>query len=331
LGFNNQRGFVNAVLRNYQRRADELSANAIGSQTATLNFPPWWIKEMQRSTPDFETVLRSQNEHPPMTLRVNRAKLSIEEAHAKLNGAELVHEIVGYDALMLAQAVDVYRIPGFDAGEFSVQDAGAQLAAQLLDADESCVRILDACAAPGGKTGHLLEELRASGRRDLVSVLALDVDATRTQQIQSNLLRIGESCEVKVADAANTKQWWDGQLFDRILLDAPCSASGTARRNPDIRWSRRQTDIAQFAQTQRRLLDALWAVLKPGGKLLYATCSIFKAENDEQITAFVAANNDCAVEQIDRELGTMALRNGYLLPTGINDGFYYARLLKRAS
>jgi 16S rRNA (cytosine967-C5)-methyltransferase len=331
LGFNSQRGFVNAVLRNYQRRAQELNAQSIGSPTALLNFPQWWITEVRRTTPHAEPVLQSQNEHPPMTLRVNQAKLSMQQAQSKLQEAGIAHQVVGPNALMLDQAIDVHRIPGFDIGEFSVQDAGAQLAARLLSIDGSCTRILDACAAPGGKTGHLLEQLRANGLREQVKVLALDVDAARMKQVESNLNRLAESCELRVANAATVDQWWDGEPFDRILLDAPCSASGTARRNPDIRWSRRESDIAQFAFTQRKLLDALWRVLKPGGKMLYSTCSIFKAENDEQISGFATTNKDCLVEYIDEEFGFFALKDGYLLPTTINDGFYYARLTKRVS
>jgi 16S rRNA (cytosine967-C5)-methyltransferase len=217
-------------------------------------------------------------------------------------------------ALQLLAPVPVDRLPGFAAGALSVQDAGAQQAARLMDLHEG-QRVLDACAAPGGKTAHMLELAH-------VELTALDDDADRLRRVSANLERLGLEADIRCADAGDLDAWWDGEAFDRVLLDAPCSASGVVRRHPDIKWLRRPADIPGFARQQQRLLDALWKVLAPGGKLLYATCSIFREENQEGIDRFLARRPDA------RPCGAMPGQGGLLLPNEEHDGFYYALLQK---
>jgi 16S rRNA (cytosine967-C5)-methyltransferase len=220
------------------------------------------------------------------------------------------------DSLRLVQPVPVERLPGFFEGDCSVQDGGAQWAARLL-APEAGMRVLDACCAPGGKTGHLLELAD-------VEMTALDVDSVRLERVADNLKRLGLSATLKAGDAAKPDTWWDGVPFDRILADVPCSASGVARRHPDIKWLRRPQDFAQFATQQRDMLDALWGCLKPGGTLLYATCSIFPQENANQIADFIARHADAR----RLPLLTGLPQSGQLLPNERHDGFYYALLAK---
>jgi 16S rRNA (cytosine967-C5)-methyltransferase len=250
-----------------------------------------------------------------MTLRVNRRKRSVEAYLAQLAALGIDARRVGEVAVRLAQPRGVERLPGFAAGEVSVQDAGAQLAAPLLDARDG-MRVLDACAAPGGKCAHLLE------LADL-DLLALDRDAERAARIGATHARLGLAAEVRVADAGDPDRWWDGKPFDRVLLDVPCSASGVVRRHPDIKWLRREADLDGFAREQSRLLAALWQVLVPGGKLLYATCSVFAEENGAVIDAFLARHDDA------RQLPLPGIGGGSLLPDDEHDGFFYALLEKR--
>jgi 16S rRNA (cytosine967-C5)-methyltransferase len=238
----------------------------------------------------------------------------------RLTDAGLTARQTGPAAVTLDKAVAVHILPGFAEGHVSVQDAGAQWAAMLLDVRPG-QRVLDACAAPGGKTGHILELAD-------VDLTALDVDATRLARVQDNLDRLGVKARLVQGDAARPDTWWDGRPFDRILADVPCSASGVTRRNPDIKWLRRPDDIAGFARQQAAMLDALWQCLAPGGKLLYATCSVFNEENDLQVQAFVARQSASGLGNVERSPLAEALENNRILPDADHDGFFYALLHK---
>jgi 16S rRNA (cytosine967-C5)-methyltransferase len=222
--------------------------------------------------------------------------------------------------VLLQKALPAARVPGLAEGLVSVQDAAAQLAAPLLDLSDG-MRVLDACAAPGGKSGHVLELAD-------VDLTALDSDAARLERVRANLARLGFAARVLCGDACEPASWWDGAPFDRILLDAPCSASGIARRRPDIKWLRRESDIAQYAQLQSRMLDALWQTLASGGKLLYATCSVFQEENREQVARFLERHRDARRLALPAVGNDLHADSGQLLPDGRHDGFYYALLQK---
>lgn len=309
------KAFVNAVLRNFQRNREQLLGNADTTDQGRYSYPGWWIDRLRRELPaEAESVLRAGNARPPMTLRVNRRRLSPEQYQQQLAAAGMESRQLENGALLLAHPVPVEQLPGFAPGEVSVQDAGAQLVAPALDLANG-MRVLDACAAPGGKTAQILETAD-------VELNALDVDPVRLQRVKANLDRLGLSAQLQCADAAALGSWWDGRSFDRVLLDAPCSASGVVRRHPDIKWLRRPADIGGFAVQQQRLLDALWKVVARSGKLLYVTCSIFSEENQEGVDRFVARQPDARV------LGGMPGRDGLLLPNDEHDGFYYALLQK---
>ncbi len=317
------RGFANAVLRNFQRRRAELEDAAVADPEARWNLPLWWLERLQAQYPsDWQAIVAAQNAHPPMTLRVNRRRSSVADYLGKLDEAGIEARQSGEWALTLQRPVPVGELPGFFDGLVSVQDLGAQLAATYLGAADG-ERVLDACAAPGGKTGHLLE------LHDL-DLVALDSDAGRLSRVKENLDRLGFGtklsstlCATLVAgDAGDPAAWWDGRPFDRILLDAPCTASGVVRRHPDGKWLKRPEDVQQLARRQRRLMDALWPLLKPAGTLLYATCSLFREENADQVAAFLARHGDARSEAVP------ATRAGQLLPGPEMDGFFYARLLK---
>jgi 16S rRNA (cytosine967-C5)-methyltransferase len=304
------KGLINGVLRNFLRQRETLLA-AVGTDDQALHqHPQWWLARLRRAYPqDWQRIVAAGNSQPPMTLRVNRRRITSVDYLARLESAGHPARLVACSGLQLQKPVSVDALPGFFEGFVSVQDAGAQRAAELLDPAAGAY-VLDACAAPGGKTAHLLE------RTDL-ELLALDIDVGRTRRIEENLHRLNLSASVRVADCGAVDQWWDGRLFDAILADVPCSASGVVRRHPDIKWLRREGDIRRFAQTQTAILDALWPLLKPGGKLLYATCSVFPEENGAQIDAFL-------VRQPDAE----RLQTEQLLPLEDHDGFYYALLRK---
>ncbi len=323
-----QAGFINACLRRYLREAPALLKACEHNPEVQWNHPAWWVERVRADHPSqWERILRANQQPGPMSLRVNRRQLARDtyRAHLKAFGCE--SELLGTDGLMLSTPISVEGLPGYAEGHFSVQDAAAQRAAELLLDGRTwrpTDRVLDACAAPGGKTAHLLE------RADL-DLIALDVDPQRCQRIHENLQRLRLQADVRCADAADTDQWWDGRAFDAILLDAPCTASGIVRRHPDVRWLRRESDISALAAVQQRLLERLWPLLKPGGRFLYATCSVFRAEGDEQVQAFVDRHPDA------RWLPSP----GHLLPgpdfgggdindnvPGGYDGFYYARLDK---
>jgi 16S rRNA (cytosine967-C5)-methyltransferase len=308
---------VNAVLRNAIRRADQLESAAAASDEARWQHPRWWLDALRAAYPDdWTAIAASGNERPPMTLRVNRRQAGAAAYLEDLTAAGIAGRLLDDAAIRLDRPVGVDRLPGFADGQVSVQDWGAQRAAPLLDARPG-MRVLDACAAPGGKTAHLLE------LADL-DLLALDVDAARAVRIGDNMKRLGLSATVTAADCGDPDAWWDGRPFERILADVPCSASGVVRRHPDIKWLRRAGDIEGFAVRQRNIIDALWRVLAPGGKMLYASCSLFPQENGAQIDAFVARHQDAQRLPTDENKDEWQL-----LPNADHDGFYYALLAKR--
>ncbi len=312
-----RRGLANAVLRNFQRRRAELEKLADERPRARWSHPDWWIVKLQAEHPaHWQGILEASQQHPPFTLRVNCRHGDVASYLQRLAEAGLPARQAGPDAVTLDKAVPVHTLPGFDAGDVSVQDAGAQWAARLLDAQPG-ERVLDACAAPGGKAGHILE-------RAEVSLTALDLDVTRLARVEENLNRLQLSATLIQGDAAQPETWWDGRPFDRILADVPCSASGVVRRNPDIKWLRRPDDIAQFTAQQAAMLEALWRLLVPGGTLLYATCSVFNEENDGQVRAFLARH----ARDAERCPLPESLSDGSLLPAAEHDGFFYALLRK---
>ena len=318
---------LNACLRRFLRERDALLQDARQSDPVALwNHPRWWIDRLAADYPaHWQAILTAAQQPAPLVLRVNARRASAQAYCQRLAEAGIEAAPLGDQTARLAQPRPVQALPGFAAGDVSVQSAAAQMAAPLLLAGLTAPapRILDACAAPGGKTAHLLE------LAPLARVTALEIDPERSRLIQDNLTRLGLSADVRVADAADTAAWLregDG-AYDAILLDAPCSASGIAGRHPDARWLRRASDIDQLAAAQDRLLAALWPLLAPGGRLLYATCSVFRAEGQERVQAFVARNTGAALLPAPGHLlpGGAALGdNG-----GFDDGFFYALLHKR--
>ena len=310
-------GLVNAVLRNAQRRGPELSAAVQGNDAAYWQHPSWWIERVRADHPHaWQQVLEQGNVQAGMALRVNPRRCSVAAYLEALAAAGIGARAVGVQGVLLDQPCPVSLLPGFDRGWASVQDLGAQQAALRLDV-QAGMRVLDACAAPGGKTGHVLELADCD-------LLALDLSPARSQRVTDTLHRLDLSARVVSADCAQPHTWWDGRHFDRILADVPCSASGVVRRHPDAKWLRRADDVARFARTQRRILEALWQVLAPGGKFLYATCSVFRTENQDQVAEFVQRHDDCNRLPLD------AGADIQLLPRPEHDGFYYALLQKRA-
>ena len=309
------KGYVNALLRALLRERGSLEARIHAEPEARYQHPRWWIELLRRDHPaNWEAVLAAGNTHPPMCLRVNRRRLSVADYEGKLMAAGIPARRIGDQALLLQRPVAVERLPGFAAGEVSIQDAGAQRAARCLDL-AAAQRVLDACAAPGGKSGHILESAA-------VELVALEADAKRCARLARNLERLGVAARVRNSDCTRLADWWDGTPFDRVLADVPCSASGIARRHPDIKWLRRAADIAAFAARQGAILDALWQVLRPDGKLLYATCSVFAQENDAVIDALIARAPGAA----RLPLPDGAAAQG--LPDAERDGFYYALIHK---
>ncbi|MDH4215329.1 MAG: 16S rRNA (cytosine(967)-C(5))-methyltransferase RsmB [Gallionella sp.] len=315
-------GLVNAILRNFLRSRDTLLEQAALGAEGKYSYPQWWIDELQAQYGELSSaILEAGNRHPPMTLRVNRRNGTTADYLAQLLQNDLPARLIednllGLGALQLDKPVPVNKLPGFFDGLVSVQDAGAQYAAGLLDVHDG-MRVLDACAAPGGKTAHILECAQ-------VEMVAVDKDEKRLQRVAENLQRLGLNAQLKTGDAADPEKWWDGKAFQRILADVPCSASGVVRRHPDIKWLRRRTDIAGFAAQQLDILSALWRLLAQDGKLLYATCSVFRQENEQVIAAFLA-------HQPDAQRLPIALpdnSDGQMLPDDLHDGFFYALLQK---
>ena len=308
------KGLVNAVLRRFLREKEILLEKSNLSLTAKWNYPSWWIKETRRIYPkNWESILHVGNTAPPLTLRVNKRKTTVEGYLADLEAAGHPASAIGPYAIRLDNPLPVYRIPGFSEGLVSVQDAAAQLAAPLLELQDG-MRVLDACAAPGGKSGHMLEMAD-------IDLHALDSEPERLKKIDENLTRLQLHATIMAGDASK-KNWWDGNAFDCILADVPCTASGIIRRHPDIRWLRRPEDAKELAAISARILDNLWELLKPGGKLLLATCSVWPLESEWQADAFAKRNNAARLDA-----------PGQLFPTSDklkdHDGLFYALFKKQ--
>lgn len=318
------KGLVNAILRNFLRQKYQLVAKIRGSEGATYSYPQWWINKLKAQYPnDWQSMLEAGNLHPPMTLRVNTQKIGIDDYMQLLMRQDIEATHIGGQAVVLSKPVPVEKIPGFTDGVVSVQDYGAQLAAPLLDVKND-MRVLDACCAPGGKTGHILELAN-------VAMTSLDSDEIRLQRVQSNLDRLKLQANVVVGDASSSN-WWDGVCFDRILADVPCTASGIVRRHVDIKWLRRESDVASFAMQQAKILPNLWQMLAKGGKLLYVTCSVFNEENQGQVDKFLQNNADAmqlpfALPASHPQVDIRQL-NGQLISSTAHDGFFYALLQK---
>ncbi len=321
LGFPKAQGLVNAVLRNFLRRRDELDAAINATDLGRYSYPQWWIDRVAAEYPEsWREILEAGNARPPLTLRVNRRKIARDDYLEILRLQDIAAHAVGLQGIIIEKPRPVSLLPGFAEGQVSVQDAGAQLAAELLDVTDG-MRVLDACAAPGGKAAHLLELAD-------IDLTAADIDAQRLQRVTENLTRLSLNAKLLQADAGNAAAWANAGLFDRILADVPCTASGVVRRHPDIKWLRQPDDIAAMGQRQTRILDTLWQLLNRGGKLLYATCSVFNEENGLQVEQFMARHAD--VRQIAVSLSAEGLRqsHGQLFPDAAHDGFFYALLEK---
>ncbi len=316
-------GMINACLRAYQRRADSLNQDLACDNEASSAHPAWLLERLSHDWPSrCSDIIEANNQAAPMMLRVNRQKCSRDDYLNKLVQADIPAQALNScpDGILLDQAVDVYQLPGFEAGEVSVQDGAAQHVVRLMQLEPG-LRILDACAAPGGKTCHMLEH-----QAD-IQLLAMDLDASRLKQISENASRLNLEISLLCADASQPESWWDGQLFDRILLDAPCSGTGVIRRHPDIKLLRRPEDIAQLALRQQQLLDALWPLVRAGGMMIYTTCSVMKQENEQQIEAFLQRHHDATELQI-ADAPAHRTHVGYQRLPGddVMDGFYYACL-----
>ena len=322
------KALVNALLRRFLREREALTAAVLPDPVARWSYPQWWIDRVQREYPeDWQAVLAAGNARAPLVLRVNRRVTAREALLAAFDAAGLAGTPAGEYGVIVEPAGAIRAMPGFAEGAFSVQDLGAQLAAPLLQVLPG-QRVLDACAAPGGKTTHILELAD-------VELDALDSDEERLARVRDNLDRLrlaGRQVRVVAGDAGAPMEWWDGRPYDRILADVPCTATGVVRRHPDVKWLRREADSESFSRQQTRLLDALWTCLAPGGLLLYATCSVFDAENEAQVNAFVARHPEALRETIIFP-PEVARRGAQLLPSlpGAShnqDGFFYARLRK---
>lgn len=321
-------GFINAVLRRFCRERQSLIKRCSSQESVRCNAPSWWIKRYREVLGEkADSVFKVQHQHPPLSLRINKLKTTAESYLKVLQENGIKASPIGANGVVLDTPIPVEKIPGFFEGMVSVQDAGSQLAADILDAKEG-MRVLDACAAPGGKTGHIAEKAP-------VEILALEIDSTRAEKIKENMERLSLKCEVKVADAADVKHWWDGEPFDRILLDAPCTASGIVRRQPDIPWSRQPADIEKLAKMQKRLLERLWPLVKKGGRLLYAVCSVFPQEGENQIARFLEGFPDATLVPFERapsgqlRLIPTELRDADGKILEVHDGFFYALLEKK--
>ncbi|KAB0518152.1 16S rRNA (cytosine(967)-C(5))-methyltransferase RsmB [Pseudomonas extremorientalis] len=323
------KALLNAVLRRAQRESEALLAELEHDPVVRTAHPRWLQKSLKAFWPEqWEAICAANNAHPPMILRVNRRHHSRDAylqllTTAGINATPCVYSV---DGIVLEAATDVRNLPGFAEGWISVQDEAAQLAADLLDLAPG-QRVLDACCAPGGKTCHILEV-----EKDLAGVVAVDLEAKRLVRVRENLTRLGLSAELIAADGRDTATWWDGKPFQRILLDAPCSATGVIRRHPDIKLTRQPDDIAALAVLQGELLDAMWSTLEVGGILLYATCSTLPTENTEVIEAFLARTSGARELDLATAAGIKQPHGRQLLAQeGGHDGFYYAKLIKIAA
>jgi 16S rRNA (cytosine967-C5)-methyltransferase len=325
------KGLINGVLRNLQRqqatkesKGSEVSPTELPDAIA-FNHPSWFIKKVQLAYPEkWQDVLNANMQRPPMWLRVNQLHHNVDEYLALLAKENIEHLLVDEKsgAIRLTEAIDVNKLPGFQQGWVSIQDGAAQQAARLLDCQPDD-NVLDCCAAPGGKTCHILEY-----SPKIKAMTAIDIEASRLERVEENLQRLNLTAKVIAADAAApAEKWWDGELFDRILLDAPCSGTGVIRRHPDIKWLRKGQDIAALGELQQDILKNIWSLLKPGGTLLYATCSILPEENSQQVQHFIEKNSDAELVGITdnaTDIGWQILPNDNSM-----DGFYYAKLVKK--
>ncbi|MBL4823388.1 MAG: 16S rRNA (cytosine(967)-C(5))-methyltransferase RsmB [Colwellia sp.] len=323
------KALINGVLRNFVRASENnaLKKQEILPASIEYNHPSWFIKKVQQGYPTkWQKILQANQQKPPMWLRVNQRHHTSTEYQSLLATVEIDVSAIEplSHAIELARPTDVTKLPGFEQGWISVQDGAAQQSARLLDCQRGDL-VLDCCAAPGGKTCHILEQ-----RPDIASMTAIDIEASRLIRVEENLARLGLTAKVIAADAANAKTWWDGQQFDRILLDAPCSGTGVIRRHPDIKWLRKASDIEALVILQQQILKETWSLLKPGGTLLYVTCSILPQENSAQIKYFLKNNSDAELVSIDsNDKSEEGMLGWQLLPGEKNmDGFYYAKLLK---
>jgi 16S rRNA (cytosine967-C5)-methyltransferase len=323
------KALVNAMLRRYLREREALNTQvAAASPVARWSYPRWWIGRLEADHPrHWQEILAAGNERPPLTLRVNRRAGTRAALLARFAAEGVEAAAAGAEGIIVDPPRPVTTLPGFAEGAFAVQDLGAQLAAPLLDPHDG-MRVLDACAAPGGKALHLLELAD-------IELVALDRDEARLERVRENLARLGtgsRNVNVVAGDAGTPSDWWDGRPFDRILADVPCTASGIVRRHPDAKWLRRKSDLAGLAGEQRRILQALWPLLAPGGRLLYATCSVFAGENELRVRDFLAETPGALRETI-RFDADIPHDGGQLLPSGKGsrhnqDGFFYALLRK---
>ena len=328
-----QASFINGCLRRFLRERDALVAKTDQNPQAIWNHPQWWIDRLRKDHPSqWQAILRASNAKAPLVLRINKQKTTVAQYIQALAAINIIANKIGDEGVVLAAAQAVPLLPGYAEGHFSVQDAAAQMAAPLLLNDlllsaNANLKVLDACAAPGGKTAHLVELLGSKGR-----VTAIDINAQRCKTITQNLTRLGLSADVVVGDVARPGDWFSGELFDAILLDAPCTASGIVRRHPDVRWLRRPTDIAQLGAVQAKLMNTVWELLKPGGRMVYCTCSIFKAEGQLQAQTFVANHNDALLMPSPGHLLPQSSPLGEVFPDNLlreHDGFYYALFQKQ--
>ena len=317
---------LNGILRSYQRDQSRLEQTALQDEVSANAHPHWLIERLRRDWPEAcHDILAASNEQPPLTLRVNRLRQTRDACLSQLaeQGITAHANPVCPSAIMLEQPVPVEAIPGFRRGDLSVQDAAAQFAAELLQLGPD-QRVLDVCAAPGGKTAHILEVCP-----ELAELVAVDISDERLQRVQDNLDRIGLKAQLQAGDASSPESWWNGQPFDRILVDAPCSATGVIRRHPDIKLLRQPEDIHALARIQGRILEAIWPLLAPDGVLLYSTCSVLREENEDVIGQFLANHADAVEKSLLADWGQAARHGRQILPGELNmDGFYYARLQK---
>ena len=320
------KALINALLRSYLRGQEGFEQKADNVKSALVSHPDWLIQQIEQDWPmQAQQIFQQNNEQPPMVLRVNLANISQDQYLQKLRDQGIEAEAVSFcrSAILLNKPAAVDILPGFNEGWVSVQDTAAQLAAELLDVQIGH-RVLDVCAAPGGKAAHILEH-----QPKVRELVAVDIDKLRLQRVNDNLQRLKLSAKLIVGDASKPEDWWDGQLFDRILLDVPCSALGVIRRHPDIKLLRRAEDINTLQVLQKRIMTAVWSLLAPGGIMLYATCSILKQENEQQIEAFLATNTNAIEVPINADWG-LVRRYGRQILTGESamDGFYYALIRK---
>jgi len=312
--------FINAVLRNFLRKKDDLQQELNEDESAVYSYPNWWIQKVKNQYPkNWKDILVIGNQRPPLALRINLKKIEVNEYSTVLDDHGINHTLVGGECLIINTPLGVDKIPGFFEGKVSVQDYGAQLAAHLIDLKND-QKVLDACSAPGGKACHMLE-------LNSIQLLAIESDQQRIIKIQENIDRQGLKAKILNDKISSQNEWWNKESFDRILLDVPCSASGIVRRHVDIKWLRRINDFQSFGNNQLSLLRAAWPMLKEGGKLLYVTCSIFEEENRDVIEKFKQDSNDVSELNINFPSNIVHIKN-QILPSENHDGLFYALLQK---